>query len=343
MAQLKITPPKKTGNTPIDIQIIDGVDSETASITINLPNGGIETISSIILDPNGSYTYTKDSWILGTYKVTVKFSKSLPDSLTETFQVITETDLKRPSITNYPSTIRQMDNFIWRVDNAKPGETLIYTETGPVTITGDAIILEANYDYELLLEDKPPSGYIAQNSFFEYTGDYTSTFNFSRSESFSRTITVTPKIYVAFPNEVEIHKPLIYFISGGEPNESWTAVIDGPTTINLSGTLNEDGKNSSSTGVIEDTGSYVITFTFEKSGKFKQNIVASYRLLNPILTGTVYWQNPGNYSFTVPMNNNVIVEAWGGGGGSGSSKVGGDTTVNFLGNYMYAGGGVGCE
>jgi hypothetical protein len=72
MAQLKITPPKKTGNTPIDIQIIDGVDSETASITINLPNGGIETISSIILDPNGSYTYTKDSWILGTYKVTVK-------------------------------------------------------------------------------------------------------------------------------------------------------------------------------------------------------------------------------------------------------------------------------
>ena len=334
MTQLKITQPKKSGNTAISIQIIDGINNETASITIKLPNGGIDRIAPITLDPSGSYTYTRDNWIIGTYIVTVKFSQSLPDLLTETFQVLTETDLAIPSISNYPSTIRQMDNFTWILDNAKPGETLSYTEIGPVTITHDDILLEANHDYD------PPSGYISKTSFFEYAGDYISTFNFSRSESVSKTITVTPKIYVSFPDEVQIYTPLIYYISGGDPNESWTAVIDGPTNINLSGILNEDGK-SASTGVIEDTGSYVITFTFEKSGKFKKNFVASYRVLNPVLTGTIYWQNPGNYSFTVPMTSNVLIEAWGGGGGSGSSKAGGATTVSFPSNYMYAGGGEG--
>lgn len=335
MAQLKITPPKKTGNTSINIQIVDGINNETASITIQLPNGGIERIAPITLDPAGSYTYTSDNWIIGTYIVTVRFSQSLPNSLTETFQVLTETDLAIPSISNYPSTIRQMDNFTWTLDNAKPGETLSYTETGPVTITHDDILLEANYDYD------PPSGYVSQTSFFEYAGDYTSTFNFSRSESVSKTITVTPKIYVLFPTEVTVYQPLIYFISGGEPNEQWTAVIDGPTTINLSGTLDEDGKSSYSTGVVYDIGSYNITFTFEKSGKFKQDFVAGYTKIESILTGTTYWGNQGSYSFTVPMTTNVLIEAWGGGGGSGSSKNGGDTIVSFPGNYMYAGGGEG--
>jgi hypothetical protein len=334
MAQIKITPPKKTGNTPINIQI-DGINNETASITIKSPNSGIEIIPPITLSPSGSYTYTRDEWILGTYTVTVNFSQSLPNSLTETFEVLTEADFVIPSITNYPSTIRQMDSFTWTVDNAKPGETLNYTEDGPVTFTSDGISLEANYDYD------PPSGYISQTSFFEYVGDYTTTFNFSRSQSVSKIITVTPKIYVAFPTEVQIYQPLIYYISGGEPFEQWTAVIEGPVTLNLSGILDKDGKNSYSVGVLYDIGSYDITFNFEKSGKFKQNLTAISSRVTSILTGTVYWQNPGTYSFTVPINNNVIIEAWGGGGGSGSSKVGGDTIVSFLNNFMYAGGGIG--
>jgi hypothetical protein len=339
MAQLKIIPPKKAGDTSINIQIIDGVNNETASITIKAPNGGVERIAPITLSPDGLYTYTRDNWILGTYTVTVKFSISLPNTLIDTFQVLTETDLAIPSITNYPSTIRQMDNFTWTVDNAKPGEILTYTETGPVTIEHDTIQLEANYDYD------PPSGYYSQTSFFEYAGTYTTSFNFSRSTNATKTIIVTPKIYVVFPNTVVADKPLEYYISGGEPYETWDAVIDGPSTVNISGMLNEDGKvsyvNGITNGILSDAGSYVVTFNFSKSGKFKQDLVVSLTQVTPIISGTAYWGNVGNYSFTVPTTNNVIIEAWGGGGGSGSSVVGGTTVVSFLKTRMYAGGGTG--
>ena len=279
MAQLKITPPKKAGNTPINIQIINGINDETASITIKAPDGGVATPPPLTLnyafhenDPAGSppvglYTYSRDTWPIGTYTVTIRLSNSLPNTLTGSFQVLSASDFAIPSIT-YPTTIRQMDSFTWIADNAKPGESLTYTETGPVTIVRSGIAMEANYDYD------PPVGIISKISFFEYAGDYTVTFNFSRSPSVTKIIKVTPKIYVIYPSKVIATEPFTYSISGGNPNETWTAEIDGPTPSSISGTLDADGKASYTNAVIGSSGFYNITFTFAKSGKFKQDVLA---------------------------------------------------------------------
>lgn len=330
---------------------------------------------------------------IGTYTVTVDFMDSYPSSVSKTFQIVSEADFYKITILNYPSTIRQMDRFNWRVNNAKPGESLTVIENGPVNITRSGMTIEADWNYE------PPFGYYDLSSIFEYAGTYTVTCNFSRSSTVGTTITVTPKIYVVYPSNVVATEPFSYSISGGNPNESWTAFLDGPSPANLSGTLDSNGNGQYSNGVIPSDGSYTIIFSFNNSGKFKQNVFASpstrngihsagsplyfseinaefqigedlvpyqnhiwylkngdfgnfdtnnlnfgefydKKAIDPAVPGSVYYGEPGDYSFIVPLHrNSVTIEAWGGGGGSGSSIKGAGSIVNFPGNYMVAGGG----
>lgn len=168
-----------------------------------------------------------------------------------------------PTILNYPSTVRQMQAFNWSVEFGKPGETITVIENGPVNITRSAVMEVRGYNI----------GYNNFTSQFEYAGSYTVTCNFSRSSSVSTSITVTPKIYLIYPSSVVATEGYSYSISGGNPNESWSGIVNGPASFNISGVLDGNG-NGSYSGSVPSAGSYIIDFTFSQSGKYKHSLTA---------------------------------------------------------------------
>lgn len=290
---VRVSPSRFTQNLSSVNIIIEGIKNDMYIIVVKYPNGNVDypngnqfSNTVVITDETGivnedgilGATFSKivnyvpnQSWILGTYEVSVVLKnifigRSDFSTVKTTFDIVTNDDFNTPYLTNYPSTIKQMDSFNWRIDNAKPGESLSYTETGPVTRINSDNVMEANLDYD------PPTGYIEKSTYFEYAGNYTVTFNFSRSRSISRSITVTPKVFVNFPDTSLENTQVTYSISGGEPNETWNFVATGVEYETASATLDANGNGTFYYTFLE-AGSYNITFNFQKSGKVSKSLV----------------------------------------------------------------------
>jgi hypothetical protein len=78
---------------------------------------------------------------------------------------------------------------------------------------------------------------------------------------------------LTYPSAVVATEGYSYSISGGNPNESWSGIVTGAASFNISGVLDGNG-NGGYSGSVPSAGSYNIDFTFNQSGKYKHSFIA---------------------------------------------------------------------
>jgi hypothetical protein len=160
----------------------------------------------------------------------------------------------------YPTSVRQRLTFSWKVLGGKPGESFNVAATGPINFTTSTLYIENNRIYSNDL------------SYYEYAGTYNLTFNFSRSGTFSRTVVVEPKIYITYPESAYANKAFTYSITGGNPEETWSAQITGPVSWTVTGVLDAAGTATYTNAVFSTVGAYNIVWTFPSSGLITKQI-----------------------------------------------------------------------
>jgi hypothetical protein len=200
----------------------------------------------------------------GTY--TLQFFSREYGAFENSYDLLIDTktiNVSEPVLTiNYPTTIKQRQEFHWNLTGAKPGESLYLIVTGPT-----------NRQYPTVNIDNDRSWKTTVPAYFEYAGTYQLQFVFSRSGTITRTIEVTPKLYINYPQTAYAGKPFDWSVSGGEPNETWTAELVGPITFTVSGFQLDSIGNSNYTGTAVSTvGIYDVTWNFPLSGKVKRQI-----------------------------------------------------------------------
>ena len=285
MSSFSIYPRRITG-APVYIPVqfsITGGYNEMYKILVRTPNGTLNYdppsggwASDYRLgsdngeEPRGAlgFIYQGDLSLLGTYTVTVDFMDSFPNSITKTFDVVSYEDYNKPFIT-YPASVQQAQRFNWTIEQAVPGETCTAHVVGPITFDV-TIPIEA----ESIGDDNPPLGVARINdSYYDYDGTYTVTFNFSRSQSVTKTIVVTNKLGIVYPTSVVANQLFNYNISGGNAGESWTAHISGPSSSDIGPYYMDGAGNANYTNASFSTaGEYDIVWTFPQSGKIKRHI-----------------------------------------------------------------------
>jgi len=265
MTGLYIAPTTKYGIQPVTIQI-SGYGGNMYRITIRAPDGTTETIPqsgrfedgyriSNSPDYGGSATinYTRDNWPLGKYTVTGELEDDTP---AEGFF-----DVASDVLTiDYPSSVVQAQPFSWGISGARPGESFHINVTGPVNFTTPTYTIEDTRNY-----NSNPTKY-------DFAGTYQLQFVFTRSSTVTKTIEVTPKIYINYPPVANAGTPFTYDISGGERLETWSAQITGPSNSTVTGQINENGQATYSDAVFPDAGTYNIIWTFPVSGKIAKQI-----------------------------------------------------------------------
>ena len=174
---------------------------------------------------------------------------------------------------------------------------------------------------------------------------------------FGATETTTGKLTQAQLQRIAILRNQVY-TNGPEMDQAQAAI--GPA-VNFVAPMSEATMITSPFG-IESSGyltltpisGYFIPNTSDATGPAPAPSPASLlnRILKnrirrpPIEPGSMMWDVPGNYQFSVPANHTITIEAWGAGGGGGpasgaAASRGGDSSISSSAVNLIAGGGGG--